>query len=259
MSRKLAVFAVLATLLIGAGGTWAKKIKTGQVKENVFTDTRYGFTFEKNDAWKFKTPKEKPDEPQLFRFELQKTSFQLPKERQFAPESWTAAYGGFFIDTTSLNLEQFKTLLTTENRKHKQKKKLAKYAEIIRDGIFVAEKRYTLGNLGEGHRLTFKEEYDAQIVDIKGDYNIITDFLMGEVYFTVKAGKVYGFFFTVERAEYRIVKSEIERMLTTLKFPDREKNKPLPTNPKDSTGTTQTVEPSAAAAEDSTSAKDKPD
>jgi|GEM_PF-3559385 len=223
MRRKSATVTLLAAILLTSTAAWAGKVKTGKADANVFTDARYGFTFEKNDNWKFKIPKEKPDRPSVYRFELQKSIYQLPHERRFAAETWTIAYGGFFIDTTSLNLEQFKSLLIKENRKHKQKKQLAEVAEIIRDGTCVGEKRYTLGNLGVGCQLTYKEEYDAQIKDYRGVYNIITDHLMGDLYFTVDAGKVSGFFFTAERTDYRICKAEIERMLATLKFPGREK------------------------------------
>ena len=234
--RKAATFILmLAILLLASSACWAKKTKTAETDGNLLTDNRYAYTFEKNDNWKFKTNKEKPDKPQFYRFEIQKKSVQMPIERRFSPETWTNAYGGFFVDTTSLNLEQFKALLIGDNPEHKQKKNIVKKAEIIATGEWVGEKHHKFGNLGPGYQLTFKEEYDVQVRDVKDNYNVITDYLMGDVYFAVDAGKVYGFFFTGERAEYRLCKIEIEQMLALLKFPGKDKPKQPPAPQNDST------------------------
>lgn len=237
MRKSTTLIMLLAVLFLASSACGAKKAKTAECEGNVLTDNRYAFTFEKNDNWKFKTNKENPEKPEFFRFEIQKTNSQLPLERKFSPESWNIAYGGFFVDTTSLDLDQFKLLLAKQNRKNKQIKSIAKKAEIILTGEVVEERQLKFGNLGPGCDLTFKEEYDVQIRDVKDDYNIITDYLISDVYFAVHGGKVYGFFFTAERAEYRLCKIELEKMLAGLKFPKREKADNTPASESDSTDT----------------------
>jgi len=225
-------------LLCGSTIAWADKGKTGEEDGNVYADALYGFTFKKNDNWKFKIKKENPKKPEKYRFTMQKVVYQLPPERRFSRETWNVAYGGFFIDTTSLDLDGFKTLLIEENRKHKQKSAITKFAEIIRDGVFASEKRITFGNLAPGYLLTFKQEYDLQIKDVRDNYDIVTDHLMGDVYFTVYGGKVYLFFFTSERSEYRLCLEDIDEMLASITFPGQEdKKKPSPAGETDSTKT----------------------
>lgn len=255
--RRETIFIVLLTaLLMVPSMSWAKKAKTGEEDGNVFTDAIYGFTFEKNDTWKFKIDKEDPKKPRKYRFQLQKAVYQVPPDRQFSRNTWTAAYGGFFIDTTSLDLEQFKTLLIQENRKHKQKKSITKFAEIIRNGLFGGEKRITLGNLGPGLQLTFKEEYDVEIKDARGNYNIVTDFLMGDAYFTVTGGKVYLFFFTAERPDYRPFKLEIERMLESVAFPGKGNKEPSEADLPDSTSVGKSLKTKEAPAATDSTAKE---
>jgi hypothetical protein len=237
MWRKIGLIAISAALICSSSAARADKQKTGTEDGNLYTDALYGFTFEKNDNWKFNIKDEKPEKPEKFRFRIQEANYQLPPERRFSRETWNVAYGGFFVDTTSLDLDQFKELLVTENRKNKQKNAFTKFAEIVRNGMFVAERRFKFGNLGLGYQLTFKQEYDAQIKDVRGNYDIITDHLMGDVYFTIDAGHVYIFFFTAERAEYRLCKDEIEKMLDTLHFPGRDEE--TKTTPADTADTTQ--------------------
>jgi len=243
MMRIVGVLALSLVLLCGSTSAWAGKQKTGKEEGNVYSDALYGFTFEKNDNWKFKIKKEKPEKPENYRFTIQKVVYQLPPERRFSRETWNVAYGGFFVDTTSLDLDGFKTLLIEENRKHKQKGKFTKFAEIVRDGAFAAEKRITFGNLAPGYQLTYKQEFDLQIKDVRGNYDIVTDFLMGDIYFTVNGGKVYIFFFTSERSEYRLCLQDIGKMLPSITFPGQEDEK----------------KPSTAADTDSTKAESEPD
>lgn len=224
MKKATVLVMALLTAFLFSLTAHAGKIKTGTEDGNVFTDARHGFTFQKNENWKFKFFDENPARPEGFRFRLQKAIYQVPAERQFARDTWTPAYGGFYIDTTSMDLEQFKTLLVTLDRKNKLRETVAKQAEIIREGLVADTKRTNvLGKLGSGYQITFKQEYAAQTKDVRGNYNVITDHLMGDLYLTIAAGKVYMFFFTAERAEYRLVKEEIERMLGSLDFPAKDK------------------------------------
>ena len=215
----------LALVLAWAFAANAGKVKTGAESGNVFTDARYEFTFEKSENWKFKIFDEDPKRPAGYRFRLQKAVYQVPAERQFARDTWTPACGGVFIDTTSMDLEQFKTMLATPDRKNKLRETIGRQAEIIRDGLVGDIKRTdALKKLGPAYQLTFKQEYSAQIKDVRGNYNIITDHLMGDMYVTINAGKAYVFFFTAERAEYRLAREEFERMLASLSFPGKEKS-----------------------------------
>ncbi|MFC1476221.1 hypothetical protein ACFLQW_04395, partial [Candidatus Zixiibacteriota bacterium] len=75
----------------------------------------------------------------------------------------------------------------------------------------------------------------VQIRDVKDDYDVVTDYLIGDLYFTVYGGKIYGLFFTAERAEYRLCQIEIENMLATVKFPGQEKAKGSAVVQEDST------------------------
>lgn len=226
MRLKSAILAVLVLLLCGTTPALAKKTKTGEVDKNLYTDARYGFTIEKNDNWKFQIHKEKPDKPALFRFNMAKAIYQLPTRRQFSRGTWNVAFGGFFVDTTSLTIEQFKNLLvqeTKENKKNKQRKEILNVAEIMYLGKFGTERRFIFPKLPRGYRLTYKQDLDIEITDARGGLSVLSEHLMGETYFTIDAGLVYLFFFFSERVEYRICKQDIERMLATLTFPEKEK------------------------------------
>jgi len=221
MVKKTALAAMfLAFVVIVAAATisWAEKTKTANVVDNSLTDNQYGFVFEKNDNWKFQTADENPKKPEFFRFEIQKKNSQIPLERKYSPETWNPAYGAFFVDTTSLTLKQIKAMFTEKNAKYQPIKNIAKKTELIKQGLFVEEKDHAFGKLGMGCQLTFKEEYDVQIRDVKDDYDVITDYLIGDMYLTVCADKIFGFLFVAERAEYGVCRTEIEKMLETIAF-----------------------------------------
>jgi len=217
--KRAACYLITVLCLCVVQNAYAKKVKTGVDTDNLYADSRYGVTFEKNDSWKFKIKKEKEDKPEMIRTVLNKLVYKIPDERKFSPENWTAPYGGLLIDTTSLSLEQFKGILINTESKNKQRRAIAKIAEILNRGEFIGERRLQVGNLGLGCALTFKEEYKVQTRDFRDNYNVISDHVMGELYLTIQDNKFYVLFFTAERTEYRLAKEEIEKMLTTLKFP----------------------------------------
>jgi len=222
----------LVVILLGCTTVHAGKVRTGKAKGNTFIDSRYGFTFQKNDDWGFRIPKEKSNEPAECRFELYKQSVKLLKRRivkrfrrgrvihsePLDVFTSLSIKGGFFVDTTSLDINGFKWLLIKENRKHKQKLALAELAGFIRHNDCVEQRLIRLGNLGFGYRLSFRSAYSV---------NSAFSGRNGEVYFTVNAGKVYLFFFTFrDPYYYNTCRREIERMLGTLTFPGKQQELP---------------------------------
>ncbi len=233
MRKSGIIWSLVLVLLLGSTALAAKKVKTGVVEGNTYTDSRYGFTITKNDNWKFKVEKEKPDEPKRVRVKLQKANYQLPMERKFDPSSWTVAYGGFWIDTTSRTTKEFAAMITDIDYKDKQKKELIKFADLINEGELGTEGKIEFGNLGPGFRLVYKQEYVAEITNLKRETDLVNDYLMGEVYGAVHAGHIYLLFFNAERADYRLCKREIETMLASVYFPAMDKKKKTAT-PADS-------------------------
>lgn len=219
MKKMWTIILSLALVIAVVSNSQAEKAKTADATDNLLTDNVYGYTFEKNDNWKFKTNNENSKNPEFFRFEIQKKNSQIPLERKFSPETWNTAYGSFFVDTTSLTLKQMSALFQEKNNKQRLIKNIGKKTDLINSGEFAEEKDRTFGKIGLGCVLTFKEAYDVQIRDVKDDYNIITDYLIGDVYFTIYGGKIFGFFFVAERAEYGVCKLELEKMIDTIALP----------------------------------------
>lgn len=219
MKKMLAIVLALACVFAVKSNALAEKVETAKIVDNLLTDNMYGYTFEKNDNWKFKTNKDNPQKPEFFRFEIQKKNSQIPLERKYTPETWNAAYGGFFVDTTSLTLKQISALFIEKSNSHRLLKNIGKKTELIADGEFAEEKDRILGKIGPGCALTFKLEYDVQIRDVKDEYNVITDYLIGDVYLTVYGGKIFGFLFVAERSEYGVCKVELEKMIDTITLP----------------------------------------
>ncbi len=216
MFRMRVLLIGLSILCLGLATGAVAKERTADVEGEVLTDKVYGYTFTKNENWKFDIPKEKPEEPKFLRFEMAKAVFQIPADRAFSPETWTVTYGGFFVDTTSLTLKEFRDTVIRSEDKHKQRKMIAKRFDLMRNGELNEVLDVQFGAFGPAYCMTYSEEYDVQILDRAENYNVITDRLIGDLYFTVHGGHVYGLYFFSERADYRLCRTEVQRMIDSI-------------------------------------------
>ncbi len=218
MIRLRVLLLVGAVVCLGIATGAIAKEKTAEVDGEVLTDKIYEYTFTKNENWKFKVLKEEPEEPRFLRFEFTKAAYQMPPKRAFSPETWTVTFGGFFVDTTSLTAQQFADEVVQGEWNEDQRKAIAKKFDLLRDGELNEVLDVQIGALGMGLCMTYSEEYDVQIRDRLGDYDVITDRLIGDLYFTVFGGRVYGLYFVSERADYRLCRTDIRRMIDSISF-----------------------------------------
>ena len=208
----------------------ADKQPVGVVNGNEFTDQLHGYRFEKSDNWKFgKIEKEKVGEPRRLRFTASQTNFIIPENRKFSQENFNPPEIGFWVDTSSLSVEQFAEELKSRKSKLKARKDIDERFRILAQGTFEEQLKIQLDGVdGRGLRFSFK--YQAQIRNAALDtYNLIDELRLGDIYFVKYAGKMFVVFFSSERPTYRLAKEGVEAMLLKLKI--------KPVQASDTTGT----------------------
>jgi len=242
MRRTLIVLTVAlcgTTWCTAAGGD---RVETGEMAGNRFIDARHGFNFEKPHDWKLTVLKEAPVSPSPCRVELRREGIRtlkrviisgFRKRGASRPEPLDlyekpTISGGLYVDTTSLDINEFKQVIVGERGGRDQHPALGELVDFLRHSICVRQKLARLGELGVGYELGFRAAVAA---------NPVSSLIHGEVYFTVNAGKVYLFYFSFRQTDFfDDCRSEIERMVNSLAFPEKGRHKsamvlPVPSGP----------------------------
>lgn len=130
MKRAL-IIGTLVALLIPSVMARKPKVRSGKVKESVYTDTRYGFSIKIMDNWKHNIKLDKYN----FRLVLVQKNYEIPADYMDAPDYTQVPRISIWVDTTSKSAFQFLDSLLSRSYKSDQNKELRREFDILNDRI----------------------------------------------------------------------------------------------------------------------------
>lgn len=201
--------------------SWAKKQKTGKVKGNTFTDSKFAYELSFLKNWKLKDEKE----PSLLRASLMKKNYQIDRI------SSLQSRGEFNIptililaDTTSLSIEEFKKALFADGTKKIKNKDDYTLALEFLIGSEVMQESEILVDSIPARILTMRKPFErvvkdpTRIRDPLGSARIINEFLLGYLLFFKPDRNIFLIQFSCERQFFAVNHEEFTRIMQGWEF-----------------------------------------
>lgn len=170
--------------------------KAGEIKDNVYTDTDYKFSFKIPDGWGTDVKSSKS----AIRISMTQNSAPVPQQFQSGGKDYAQVPTlSVFVDTTSVTADQFIKNLTDPKFKSEQKKYFMQKLTIISKPFEVQkEKDVTIAN-AIAKAVEYKQRYTVEINEAGSDKaNIVTDYKGGSIFAAVRDGKIYLFHIVYE-------------------------------------------------------------
>lgn len=195
--KKLLILGLTLALLAPATQARKKQGKAGKITDNVFLDSKYGFSITVHENWKARPGKAKGN----MRLRLIQRKYSIPSEYIRAPDYTKIPMLVVYVDTTSLGVHAFIDSLTNVDFKSKQKKAILKEFDFLNEQDIIPKRRSRIEIAGESAliwkglaRYTkevqetatslsgkwVKSEYGGAIAAVKLDKNIILIHIMTE-------------------------------------------------------------------------------
>jgi hypothetical protein len=197
----------------------AKKQSTGEIKKNVYTDSKFGFQITALSNWKVKTQKE----PSVLRVILTQKNYK----RSNIPEAsgYTTAIPTILVlaDTTSLSLADVESSLFQNGKKLENKEDYMMKLDLIPNSEYLGVGDVMIGTL-PGRMYTLQQKYKKTGEDIKergspmGDIVIMEEFLAGHVVLFKKGNDLYIVQFSCEREFFAPTNEEFQKIIQSWKF-----------------------------------------
>ena len=220
--KKLAGLLIALTLLLaGASGSFAKAEKTGEVEENVYTDSKFGFQITGLDNWKVKADKE----PSLARVVMTQKNFKVSSIPGADKHTTSIPTIIILADTTSLTLEQFEESLMGKGKLLQNKEEFMLKLDLLPNSETLETHDVTIDSVPSRDH-TLKQPYkktgeDLRINDpIHGSDVIIKDFVAGHVIIFKKGKSIFVVQSSCEREFFYPVSSEFQKILASWKSLD---------------------------------------
>ena len=135
--KRIAIACFLTVFAVSTADAGRRRPQSGKVKDNVYTDSKYGFRIKMDKGWKHSLRKDSDN----FRLLLTKRKYEIPSEYVNAPDYTQIPRIIIWTDTTSLPTFAFLDSLVSESWNTKQKKELLKEFEIIAADISSGSRR----------------------------------------------------------------------------------------------------------------------
>jgi hypothetical protein len=144
MKRLLAIGLVLL-LMAPATDARKRRPKAGEIEDNVYRDTQYGFELTLHENWKSKVGKDKDN----VRLRLTQRNYQVPADYIDAPDYTAIPQLVVYVDTTSFGPHVFIDSLTNEDFESDQKKDILKEFEFLNEPELIPKMRSRLEVAGQ--------------------------------------------------------------------------------------------------------------
>ncbi len=220
--KKISILTLSFLLLaLGAVGSYGKSKKTGEVKKNVYTDSKFGFQITGLKNWKVKSQKE----PSLVRVIMTQKNYKvstIPGASQYTTSIPTILV---LADTTSLSLKQVEESLLGEGKGKllQNRDEFMLKLDLVPQSECLEIQDVMIDSV-PARDYTLKQPYKRTGEDIRvrdpiyGSQVIIQDFLAGHVILFKKGKNIYVVQFSCEREFYYPTNSEFQKILSSWKF-----------------------------------------
>jgi hypothetical protein len=219
MRRLKMILMALGLILLVTHPCFAKKKSTGEVKKNVYTDSKFGFQITGLANWKVKSEKE----PSLLRVLMTQKNYKISTASGSA--QYTTAIPTILIlaDTTSLSLADVESSLFQNGEKLKNREDYMMNLDLIPNSEYLGIGDVTVAGL-PARLYTLQQKYKKTIEDIKqrtspmGNTVIIEDFLAGHVLLFKKGNNLYIVQFSCEREFFAPTNEEFQKIIKSWQF-----------------------------------------
>ncbi len=217
----IGLFGVL--LLVNLAG--AKKIeKAGKIADGTYIDSEFGFSFEVPDEWDSSIKKDKS----AVRIALTKKEYDIPLHFQHVPSYTTIPKITVYADTTSLALNQFIDSLLSDKYSTSQKKNiLGEFKILFGDFQLKKNAKKIVGDLA-GWKISGEQKYTVRVTSSGnagdetsgsfGEYDVITDFYGGSVFFAKYGKTIIMMHFICEARYFASMDLEFDDIVKSFKF-----------------------------------------
>lgn len=127
--KKLILTCLVLALLVPSLQARKKKEEAGIVKDLVYTDKKYDFSFNIAKGWKYKIQPNKGN----FRVVLTQKNYETPPDYMDAPEYTKVPRIVFYADTSSMGVLTFMDSLLSKTYSSDQKEEILKEFEILNE------------------------------------------------------------------------------------------------------------------------------
>jgi len=150
--QKARYLLIISIVLFMAIPSFAKKIKTAECKNNILTDSRYGYTMSIPDNWKTKTYKEKQEEPKVLRALLMQKNYQVNREARDLDGDFTIPEIQVYVRADTMSADTFIKLLQDAVLSHNSEDDIINQLNLVLSGEFIARQEVELcGRNGTGN------------------------------------------------------------------------------------------------------------
>lgn len=219
--RKLMVLALTIFLVAsGAVGSQAGD-KTGEAKDNVYTDSKFGFQITGLQNWKVK----KQNEPSLVRVIMTQKNYKASSIPGASKYTTTIPSIVVLADTTSLSLEEVENCLIKTGKGLNDHKEFMIKLDLIANSECLEVHDIIVDSV-PARDYILKQPYkktgeDPRVRDpIFGNQVIIKDFLAGHLIIFKKGKSLYVVQSSCEREFFYPTDSEFQKIIGSWKFTD---------------------------------------
>jgi len=197
----------------------AKQEKTGKVKKNVYTDSKFGFQITGLANWKVKIQ----NEPSLLRVLLTQKNYKVSTASGASQYSTAIPTILVLADTTSLSLAEVESCLFQKGEKLKNKESYMMELDLVPNSEYLGIGDVTVAGL-PARMYTLEQKYKKTVEDIRewnsptGTTVIIADFLAGHVLLFKKGNNLYVVQFSCEREFFAPTNEEFQKIIKSWQF-----------------------------------------
>ena len=200
--------------------SWAKKEKTGKVKGNTFTDSKFGYQLTFLPNWKVKDEKE----PSLVRANLTKKNYEIDWRIRVSRFEFNIPTILILADTTHLPLEDFsQAILAEDPKKISNKDEYRLRLDFLTGSEIVMESKTFVDSI-PARILTMRKPFERAVDDPTqsrsplGSVRIIEEFLVGYLVVFKYEKNVYVVQLSCERQFFGINHEEFTKIMEGWKF-----------------------------------------
>jgi hypothetical protein len=219
--RKLMILGMTLLFAISATTPSLAGDKTGEVKDNVFTDSKFGFEITGLQNWKVK----KQDEPSLVRVLMTQKNYKVSSIPGASKYTTTIPSILVLAGTTSLSLEEVEKCLFKDEEGLADKEDFLIKLDLIVNSECLEIHDLTVDSI-PARDYILKQPYkktgeDPRVRDpIYGSQVIIQDFLAGHVILFKKGKTIFVVQSSCEREFFYPTDSEFQKIIGSWKFID---------------------------------------
>ena len=215
IKRKLTL-ALALLLTLSLIGIPAQAKKAGEIKNDVYTDLEYNFSFNTPAGWSAKIG----NTGKVLRIGLDQTSAVPPRHFQGDLRDYMQIPTiRVLVDTTSLSVDAFIDKLLDPNFKSKQKTGLMKYLTLLGKNPEIQKRsNITFADI-KATTLEARQAYSMEVSTRGSDRaDVVNDYKYGSIFFSVRDGRIYIFHMICEYQTSGPLINIFNSLIASLKF-----------------------------------------